>query len=66
MIAGRMGSVSGVIVGAVLIAGFPQAMQTVLGSELVRYRYLLFGLALIVVILFRPQGLIPSRRRAGT
>ena len=58
--------VSGVIVGAVLIAGFPQAMQTVLGSELVRYRYLLFGLALIVVILFRPQGLIPSRRRAGT
>ncbi len=64
IVLGVMGSVSGVIVGAVLIAGFPQAMQTVLGSELVRYRYLLFGLALIVVILFRPQGLIPSRRRA--
>jgi branched-chain amino acid transport system permease protein len=32
--------------------------------ELAEYRILVFGLALIVMSVFRPQGLLPSRRRA--
>jgi branched-chain amino acid transport system permease protein len=27
------------------------------------YRFFIFGLALVVVMIFRPQGLIPSKRR---
>ena len=29
------------------------------------YRFLLFGLVLVVMMIFRPQGLIPNRRRAA-
>lgn len=64
IVLGGMGSISGVILGAVLISGFPQLLQATLGGEFINYRYLIFGLALVVVIIFRPQGLIPSTRRA--
>lgn len=42
------------------------AMPTVFGSrgEVAQLRYLMFGLALIVMSAFRPQGLMPSRRRS--
>jgi branched-chain amino acid transport system permease protein len=32
--------------------------------EFSEWRFLVFGLALVIVMLLRPQGLIPSRRRA--
>jgi branched-chain amino acid transport system permease protein len=64
IVLGGMGSIGGVILGAVLISGMPQLLQVSLGGELVHYRYLIFGAALVAVIIFRPQGLIPSRRRA--
>jgi branched-chain amino acid transport system permease protein len=64
VVLGGMGSVSGVILGAVLIAGLPMFLQASLGGDAVRYRYLIFGLALVVIVIFRPQGLVPSKRRA--
>ena len=60
VVLGGAGSISGVILGAVLVAGLPQLLQSVLGGHFIQYRYLLFGLALIFTIIFRPQGLIPS------
>jgi branched-chain amino acid transport system permease protein len=27
------------------------------------YRYFIFGVGIIIVMIFRPQGLIPSKRR---
>lgn len=65
IVLGGMGSIQGVIVGAILIAGFPLGLQAMLGGgEWIHYRYLLFGLALILFVIFRPQGMIPSTRQA--
>lgn len=64
IVLGGMGSILGVILGAILIAGLPQLLQVTLGGQLIHYRYLIFGLALTTIIIFRPQGLLPSKRRA--
>lgn len=35
------------------------------GMELYEYRFLFFGVVLVVMMIFRPQGLVPNRRRAA-
>ncbi|MFF8932503.1 branched-chain amino acid ABC transporter permease [Streptomyces longwoodensis] len=64
VVLGGMGSVPGVVVGALVISLLPELLR---GAE--NWRYLVFGLLLIVVMIFRPQGLLPSRtgepRRRG-
>jgi branched-chain amino acid transport system permease protein len=59
VVVGGAGNTIGVVVGAVLIAYLPERFRF-----LAEYRVLAFGLALIVMSVFRPQGLIPSGRRA--
>jgi branched-chain amino acid transport system permease protein len=59
VVVGGAGNLLGVTVGAILISYLPERFR-----EFADYRYLLFGLALIVVMIFRPQGVLPSRRRA--
>jgi branched-chain amino acid transport system permease protein len=54
-----MGSIPGAIVGAALVTLVPEVFR-----ELDEYRFFAFGLALVVVMIFRPQGIWPSRRRA--
>ncbi len=63
VVLGGMGSISGVLVGALVLVGFPPLMQWKLSSEWINYRYLFFGLILVLVTLFRPQGILPSSRR---
>ena len=63
VVLGGMGSVMGVLVGALILSGSPLAMAAFLSPALINYRYLFFGLILVLVTLFRPQGLLPSRRR---
>jgi branched-chain amino acid transport system permease protein len=58
VVIGGMGSIAGAIVGAGLITLLPQMFR---GFE--DYRFFVFGLALVLVMAFRPQGLVPSRRR---
>jgi branched-chain amino acid transport system permease protein len=36
------------------------------GSAIAEYKYLFFGLALMVLMIFRPQGLIPVRQKLLT
>ena len=36
------------------------------GDEIAQYKYLFFGLALMVLMIFRPQGLIPVRQKLLT
>jgi branched-chain amino acid transport system permease protein len=59
VVVGGAGNRLGVIVGAILVAYLPERFR-----ELADYRFLVFGLALIAMSVFRPQGLLPSRRRA--
>ena len=74
VVLGGMGNIAGVILGAVLLTGLPEvirftvvpAQQVVFGKVIVdpeAIRMLLFGLALILVMLFRPAGLWPATLR---
>ncbi|MGC5051996.1 branched-chain amino acid ABC transporter permease [Micromonospora sp. DT48] len=59
VVVGGSGNMVGVSVGAVLLAYLPERFR-----EVADYRWLAFGLAMVLVMILRPQGLIPSRRRA--
>jgi len=69
VILGGMGNIWGVIVGAALLAYLDQAGLADLGNLLnvdaPKYEFGIFGVILLVVMLFRPEGLIPSSRRAA-
>ncbi|HMA84709.1 MAG TPA: branched-chain amino acid ABC transporter permease [Desulfosalsimonadaceae bacterium] len=56
VILGGSGSIPGVLLGAILIIGLPEVFQ-----ELQQYRLLIFGLALVVMMVFRPQGILPPK-----
>ena len=64
VVLGGMGNVVGVIAGCILIVGIPELLRNILGPQFILCRMLVFGAAMIAMILFRPQGLIPSRRRS--
>jgi branched-chain amino acid transport system permease protein len=56
VVLGGMGSTPGVVVGALVISLLPELLR---GAE--NWRYLIFGVLLIVIMIFRPQGLLPAR-----
>jgi len=60
VVLGGMGGIAGPILGAALIIFLPERFRF-LGDA----RLLVFGAALVIVMVLRPQGLIPSRRRAA-
>jgi branched-chain amino acid transport system permease protein len=57
VVIGGQGNRWGVIVGAVLVAYLPERFR-----EFTEWRVLVFGLALMLLAIFRPQGLLPPRR----
>ncbi|MDN5760562.1 MAG: branched-chain amino acid ABC transporter permease [Tomitella sp.] len=56
VVLGGMGSTPGVVIGAIIISLLPELLR---GAE--NWRYLIFGVLLIVVMIFRPQGIWPHR-----
>ncbi|MGW7515630.1 branched-chain amino acid ABC transporter permease [Streptomyces sp. NPDC054796] len=58
VILGGMGTVSGPLIGASLLYLIPAKLQFI-GD----YQLLLFGLALVLLMRFRPEGLIADRRK---
>ncbi len=81
VVLGGMGSIPGVIAGGFAIAFLPEYLRsaaagewitdrlnTVIGghaTDITEYRVLLFGSALVAMMIFRPQGLLPSRQRSA-
>jgi branched-chain amino acid transport system permease protein len=73
IVLGGMGNIAGVVLGAFLLTILPEALRYI--GDFQRWafdriildpadlRMLLFGLALVLMMLFRPEGLIPSARR---
>jgi branched-chain amino acid transport system permease protein len=57
IIIGGLGSLGGVLLGATVVVGLPEALR---GMQ--QTRFLFFAVALILIMLFRPQGLWPQRR----
>ncbi|WP_019630663.1 ABC transporter permease subunit [Actinomadura atramentaria] len=58
VVLGGAGNLPGVILGAFIVAWLPERFR-----ELKDYRMLFFGLALVLMMALRPEGLLPSRRR---
>jgi ABC-type branched-subunit amino acid transport system permease subunit len=58
VIVGGMGNIPGVIAGALVLKGLPEVLR-----QLQDYRVLVFGALLVVMMLWRPAGIIPSSRR---
>jgi len=74
VVLGGMGNVWGVVLGAVLLSFVPEVLRwtvqplqqslfdrTIIEPEVIRM--LLFGLAMVLIMLFRPAGLLPSAVR---
>lgn len=59
LIIGGLGSLPGVIVGAFALVGIPELLR-----EFSEYRLLLYGAVIIIMMIVRPEGLVPSRRIA--
>ena len=58
VVLGGMGTVMGVLVGATILKLLPEKLR-----EVNEYRLLIFGLLLVVMMRFRPEGLVPNKRR---
>lgn len=56
IIVGGMGSIPGVIVGAIALIGLPELLR-----EISEFRFLLYGATLIIMMLAKPEGLWPSQ-----
>ncbi|RNL61916.1 ATP-binding cassette domain-containing protein [Nocardioides marmoriginsengisoli] len=56
VVLGGLGSTSGVLIAAVIFVGLPEWLR-----EFQDYRLLLFSVAVIALVEFRPQGMIPER-----
>ncbi len=76
VVLGGIGHVPGVILGAVLLSVLPEVLrsvatplqQAIFGSVVIDpevLRQLFYGLALLLITLFRPHGLWPARRTGG-
>jgi branched-chain amino acid transport system permease protein len=74
VVLGGMGNIWGVIIGAVLLSFTPEllrffvhpAQQFLFGKQLIEaevLRMLLFGFAMVLMMLYRPAGLLPSAVR---
>ena len=59
VVLGGMGSIFGVILGAFILILLPEYLRA-----LAQYRMLAFGILLVLLMVFRPQGLIAPGRRA--
>lgn len=58
VILGGAGSIPGVLLAAFLVVGLPELFRELAGA-----RMLVFGLVMMVMMVVRPQGLLPARGR---
>ncbi|HTD36970.1 MAG TPA: hypothetical protein VK669_05625 [Candidatus Limnocylindrales bacterium] len=72
LVLGGMGNIPGVIVGSLILSALerfilPQGTNFLhglgLNIDLTNSRFLIYGAILVLMMLFRPEGLIPSRER---
>jgi branched-chain amino acid transport system permease protein len=60
VVLGGMGNVTGVVIGAAIITVLPELFRSLEDARL-----LAFGIVLVLLMVFRPQGLLPARDKAA-
>jgi len=74
LIIGGMGSIEGAIVGTLVLLGYDNLLTPLLDGWIQKpgrsfkfsdVKLIVFGLALILMMRFRPEGIFPARRAAG-
>jgi branched-chain amino acid transport system permease protein len=55
IIVGGLGSIPGTVVGAIILVGLPELLR-----EFAEFRWLTYGVLLVIMMLNRPEGFIPS------
>ena len=69
VVLGGLGSISGAVLGAILVEALPRIIQekapegALLGFDVDTGRIAVFGLLLIIVMIYRPGGLLAAKRR---
>lgn len=58
VVLGGMGSIPGVVVAALVLKLLPEYLRA-----FTEYRMLVFGAVLVIMMIFKPDGLIPERRK---
>ncbi len=58
IVLGGMGTVAGVLIGSAILQVLPEKLRFI--SD---YRLLIFGLLLVIMMRFRPEGIVASQRR---
>jgi branched-chain amino acid transport system permease protein len=61
VVLGGMGSIPGIILGALLLITIPEIFR-----DFQDYRMLAFGIALVLMMVFRPQGLLGAVKKRST
>ncbi|MBC8335264.1 MAG: leucine/isoleucine/valine transporter permease subunit [Anaerolineales bacterium] len=59
IIVGGLGSIPGVVVGAIILIGLPEMLR-----EFAEYRLLMYGMLLIIMMIVKPDGFMPEARRS--
>ena len=61
VVAGGKGTLAGPVVGAVIFTALPEALRELTSWQ---WQMLLYGILLVLVLFFMPQGIVPSVRAA--
>jgi len=56
---GGMGSISGTMLGALILIPLTEVLRSALPQSMFNARYLIYGLLLVIMMRLRPEGLIP-------
>lgn len=59
VVLGGMGSIPGVVVGSAVLVGLPELLR-----EFGEYRLHIYGAIIIAIMILKPEGLLPDKRRA--
>ncbi len=59
VVLGGIGSIPGVVVGSLVLVGLPELLR-----EFGEFRLHIYGAILVAIMLIKPEGLIPDKRRA--
>jgi branched-chain amino acid transport system permease protein len=63
VVAGGKGTVAGPVVGAVIFTALPEVLRALTSWQ---WQMLLYGILLVLVLFFMPQGIVPTVREAWT